>query len=205
MGKRYKDSLQPLGDKIEENQLYVNHRRVEIIFSYLWKGDGMQIDIKFDCLFIIWWNSHIWHLFCKLFICHKFVLDIILWFLSSKLYFWQIVRINSGFPANNHSILPQSAKSLWELFRFSHWKVNLCNSLKTVRESFTKTFSFPPKKGKCCAWVSSRLPECSTKRVTHAAGRLAKKIQRAATEIGPFTTLWQIRRGGFLALTKDGK
>ena len=152
-----------------------------------------------------WWNSHIWHLFCNFFICHKFVLDIILWFLSSKLYFWQIVRINSGFPANNHSILPQSAKSLWELFRFSHWKVNLCNSLKTVRESFTKTFSFPPQKGKCCAWVSSRLLECSTKRVTHAAGRLAKKIQRAATEIGPFTTLWQIRRGGFLASKKDGK
>ena len=53
MGKRYKDSLQPLGDKIEENQLYVNHRRVEIIFSYLWKGDGMQINIKVDCWFII--------------------------------------------------------------------------------------------------------------------------------------------------------
>ena len=83
----------------------------------------------------------IFDIFFAFFICHKFVLDIILWFLSSKLYFWQIVRINSGFPANNHSILPQSAKSLWELFRFSHWKVNLCNSLKTVRESSTKTFS----------------------------------------------------------------
>ena len=53
MGKRYKDSLQPLGDKIEENQLYANHRRVEIIFSYLWKGDGRMINIKVDCLFII--------------------------------------------------------------------------------------------------------------------------------------------------------
>ena len=53
MGKRYKDSLQPLGDKIEENQLYVNHTRVEIIFSYLWKRDGMQINIKVDCLSII--------------------------------------------------------------------------------------------------------------------------------------------------------
>ena len=53
MGKRYKDSLQPLGDKIEENQLYVNHKKVEIIFSYLWKGDRMQINIKVDCLSII--------------------------------------------------------------------------------------------------------------------------------------------------------
>ena len=46
MGKRYKDSLQPLGDKIGENQLYVNHGRVEIILSYLWKRDGMQINIR---------------------------------------------------------------------------------------------------------------------------------------------------------------
>ena len=112
-------------------------------------GKGMECRLILR-LFVCpsyWWNSHIWHLFCKFFICHKFFSDTISWFLSSKLYFWQIVRINSGFPANNHSILPQSAKSLWKLFRFSHWKVNLCNSLKTVRESFTKTFHFPPKRG----------------------------------------------------------